>query len=72
VASPGPSRVEDGDEEHRIVGVVVHPVEDRQFAISFEVECGRTLRLRMPWDRLADLGKALLDLAEERRLAGDL
>jgi hypothetical protein len=41
-------------------------------AISFEVECGRTLRLRMPWDRLADLGKALLDLAEERRLAGDL
>ena len=65
------ARVEDGHEEHVIVGVTVYPAEGR-FALGFETEGGRTLRLRMPWDRLEALGKALLDLAEERRLAGDV
>jgi hypothetical protein len=47
------------------------PAQSR-FAIGFQTEGGRTLRLRMPWDRLVDLGKALLDLAQERRFAGDV
>src|SRR5262245_44521752 len=39
-------RVEDGHEEHRIVGVVVLPFEDA-FALGFQTEGGRVLRLRM-------------------------
>jgi len=43
-----------------------------QFALAFTTEGGKVLRLRMPWDGLANLGKLLLDLGAERRLHGDV
>jgi hypothetical protein len=57
-------------EEHAITGVTVYPASD-YFTIGFESE-GGTLRIRMPADQLARLGKVLIQLAEERRLAGDV
>jgi hypothetical protein len=61
----------DGGEEHPVTGVTVYLATDR-FAIGFRTESGRTLRVRMSSDQLAALGRVLLDLAEERRLHGDV
>jgi hypothetical protein len=46
--------------------------DDDRFSIGFQTATGRTLRVRIPGDQLAALGRVLLDLAEERRLHGDL
>jgi hypothetical protein len=57
--------------EHPIVNVHVYmppdgdPDDDR-FAIGFQTATGRTLRVRLPADQLAALGKVLLGLAQER------
>jgi hypothetical protein len=42
------------------------------FSIGFVTGTGRTLRVRIHSDHLAALGRVLLDLAEERRLHGDV
>jgi hypothetical protein len=65
------TKSEDGSEEHRIVGVTVYPVTD-SFALGFQTETGRILRLRAPWDRLHDLANALLTAATERLAHGDV
>ena len=62
--------------EHPIIGIHVYapaddPDDDR-FSIGFQTATGRTLRVRMPGDQLAALGKVLLDLAKERRWHGDV
>jgi hypothetical protein len=68
--------VSDGG-EHTIVGIHVYlppaddPDDDR-FAIGFQTATGRCLRVRMPRDQLEALGRVLLDLAQERRLHGDV
>jgi hypothetical protein len=60
--------------EHTIVGVHVYmppaddPDDDR-FSIGFVTPTGRCLRVRLPGERLAELGKILLDLAKERQWA---
>jgi hypothetical protein len=61
----------DGGEEHPVVGVTVYLATDR-FAIGFQMASGKTLRVRLSSDQLAALGRVLLDLAEERRLHGDV
>jgi hypothetical protein len=58
-------------EEHGVVGVTVYEARSH-FALGFRTASGQTLRIRMPADQLAALGKVLLDLAEERRLYGDV
>jgi hypothetical protein len=57
--------------EHPIVGIHVYMPDDH-FSIGFVTATGRTLRVRLHSDQLAALGKVLLDLAEERRLHGDV
>jgi hypothetical protein len=58
-------------EAHAVIGITIH---DRRsyFALSFQIEGGRTLQLRCPADQLLSLGKRLIELAEERRLHGDV
>ena len=58
-------------EEHGIVGVIVYETRSH-FAVGFRTASGQTLRIRMPADQLEALGRVLLDLAEERRLHGDV
>jgi len=56
-------------EEVPVTGIIVFPADDH-FARGFKT-VGRTLRVRLSSDVLADLGQVLLDLARERRAAGD-
>jgi hypothetical protein len=58
-------------QEHTITHVVVYAATDKN-ALGFTVETGRTMRVALPPDVLDDLGRILLDLAEQRRLAGDV
>jgi hypothetical protein len=58
--------------EHTIIGVHVYmpPADDEaddRFSIGFMCESGRCLRVRLPGERLAELGKLLLELAAERQ-----
>src|SRR5215475_902256 len=50
-----------------VTGIIVFPADDH-FALGFKT-VGRTLRVRLSSDVLADLGQVLLDLARERRAA---
>jgi hypothetical protein len=67
--------VSDGG-EHPVVGHVYMPPAgdpaDDRFSLTFHTATGRCLRVRLDADRLEELGKLLLDLAEERRLRGDV
>jgi hypothetical protein len=51
------------------VHVYIPPYDDAdgRFAIGFVTESGRCLRVRLPDEHLASLGKLLLALANERR-----
>ena len=68
-----PARLRDTTDgaEHTIVNIHVYlppadnPDDDR-FAIGFVTETGRCLRVRLPGEHLAALGKLLLELANER------
>jgi hypothetical protein len=57
--------------EHQIVGIDVFTsdgdVDDDRVGISFRTSSGKTLRVRLPPDQVAQLGTLLLDLAERRR-----
>jgi hypothetical protein len=55
-------------EEHDIVGVHVCPPvgDDPRFAIEFRTDGNRTLRVRLPGDRLQALADVLHELARER------
>jgi hypothetical protein len=60
--------------EHEIVGIHVYQppvtdVDDDRFAIGFVTASGRCLRVRLPGEHLAALGKLLLELAAERCFA---
>jgi hypothetical protein len=63
--------------EHPVIGIHVYmppaddPADDR-FSIGFQTLAGRCLRVRLPADQLAALGRVLLELAGERRLHGDV
>jgi hypothetical protein len=68
-----PARLPDTSDgvEHTIVNVHVwmppaDDVSDDRFAIGFVTESGRCLRVRLPGEHLAALGKLLLELANER------
>jgi hypothetical protein len=61
----------EGEEEVPVTGVTVYLATDR-FAIGFQTASGKTLRVRLSADVLGDLGRVLLDLAEKRRLHGDV
>jgi hypothetical protein len=57
--------------EHPVVGIHVYMPDDH-FSVGFVTVTGRCLRVRMPSDQLVALGKVLLELAAERRAAGDV
>ena len=57
--------------DHAVLGITLRLAAD-QFAITLALEGGETLRLHMSADQLARLGKLLIQLAEQRRLHGDV
>ncbi len=67
VRSPLP----DDGEEHGVTGVIVYLPTDH-FAIGFQTESGRTLRVRMHSDQLAVLGKDAHRPGGGATLAGDV
>jgi hypothetical protein len=59
-------------EAHEIIGIAVcdnignaDPLDDR-FVISFSCSSGKTLRIRLPADRLLELADVLRQMARER------
>jgi hypothetical protein len=62
--------------EHVVIGIEVFtpPADDSdddRFSIGFQTATGGTLRVRLPGEQLAALGKVLLNLVEERRWQQD-
>jgi hypothetical protein len=55
--------------DHLVTGIAVLSPrdDDPRFALQFETSAGRVLRLRLPDDRLVQLGTLLLQLAQAQR-----